>query len=225
MDTTYGKALYKSIETRVLLAGGQIKFTEGDGFLINGLVTNVVVGGKSFSTSLGASPGYEINSKDADGTGKHLFVLDLNQKSFDDPTAESAFEYTLRWAVKSLDKEKLDEFKSSLAYGNQNSAGTTATEFNFLRWDADWENKWDSGFLWNLGFGYQYRDYPNDKDVLTTASPFGETRLDNIISYSTALGWKFGKLTVLFNYEFKANLSNDSPYERTVYGFVVKGTF
>ncbi|MCZ6728499.1 MAG: hypothetical protein O7C61_02205, partial [SAR324 cluster bacterium] len=106
VNTTYSKKQFAFIETRVLLAGGQIKFTEGDGFFINGLATSVAVGGQSFSTSLGASPGFEVNTKDEDGTGKHLFILDLNRKSFSDPVdptdpnaIESAFEYALKWSV------------------------------------------------------------------------------------------------------------------------------
>jgi hypothetical protein len=143
---------------------------------------------------------------------------------FDDPGREDAVQLSLKWVGNSVDPERQDTSRKVFSLGNS-TEGTDATEFNFIGWDADWQNRWDGGFRWDIGWGYHYRNYPNDEDIITDEL-FGDTRVDNLFRFSTGLGWEFTpRISALFNYRYLVDLSNDAPYVRSVYGLSVKGVF
>ena len=223
VDTSYSKAQHKLVESQVFFLGGQFKFDRGDSFLIGGVLSKILIGGEDYATRISVAPGYEINTKDEEGTSRHLLALELTAKQFDDGTREDDIEYAFKWSLKSLDKERQDSFRTGASLGSR-TEGTDESEFFFIRWDGDWRYRWDGGFRWDLGIGYKYRSYPNDKDIATDEL-FGDTRLDNIFRGSTGLGWEVWKLSIMFNYKYVFNLSNDSPYTRQIYGLAVRGRF
>ena len=232
VDTSYGKEQNKFVESRAFFAGGQLRTSLLDGFLVGGTLSKVIIGGKDFVTQLSVAPGFEINTRDEGSTGRHLLELEITGKAFDDAERRNDFEYAFKWSLNSLDAARQDLFKTKASLGRR-TEGTELSEFVFMRWDGDWLNRWDGGFRWDLGVGYQLRSYPNEKNVLTEeptgGTPaddlFGDTRLDNIMRASTGVGWEFWKLSVMFNYRYLFNLSNNSPYVRQIYGLTVRGIF
>ena len=116
-------------------------------------------------------------------------AVDVTSKGFEGEDREDATQFALKWVGTHKDKAKQDSSRKTFSLGNS-TEGTDATEFNFIGYDADWQNRWDSGLRWDIGFGLQYRNYPNDEDIITDEL-FGDTRVDNLIRFSTGIGWEF----------------------------------
>jgi hypothetical protein len=103
--------------------------------------------------------------------------------------------------------------------------GFEESEYTFLALDQDWYNKWDGGFLFDVGYGLSYRTYAND-EPLSEDTPLGDTRVDAPMRISLAPGYEFVKgwsAYVTGRYTF--NLSNKQPYTRYLYGVRVVGIF
>jgi hypothetical protein len=223
VDTSYDKAINKLLNSQVIFLGGNLKFGGSSQYLLGASWSDVNLGGADYATQLTVSPAYESRGSDEDGTNRKLYGLDVTSKSFADSARENGTELGLKRAYSSLDKAKQDSYKSLFAIGTR-TEGTLESEFNYFRSDFDWVNKWDSGVKWDIGFGYQYRDYSNDKDILTDEL-FGSTRVDNVFHFTTGVGLEFWKMTAMFNYRYVFDLSNDSPYVRQIYGLSLQGAF
>ncbi len=132
--------------------------------------------------------------------------------------------FTLKWEYRTLDNEKQDRYRRLFVLGSA-SEGIVETDFTFVGVDLDWNYKWDSGLLWDLGFGAQYRDYRND-EPLSKETPLGDTRVDAPIRLTTGLGWEFSPaIRLMASYQYKFNLSNKSPYVRQIFGIGLNGRF
>ena len=162
--------------------------------------------------------------QDEDGTTRHRFAVDLTLRQFarseqDDVTTQRA-----AWTYFNLDPEGLDSFRSVVSLGSS-SEGFDESEYTFVAGNFDWKNRWDSGLLFNIGFGLEYRDYAND-EPLSKDTPLGDTRVDTLWRFSAAPGWRFtDSISALFNYRYVTDISNKAPYVRQVYGLVVRGVF
>ena len=223
-STTYSDSDNQNLESDVVFIGGNWNPGQGNGFQLGATWTDVDLGGEDYVTLLTLSPATQSTSNDSEGTHRSLWGLDVTSKTFDLPDRKDDTLFTLKWVRNSVDKENQDSSRKVLAVGTS-SEGTPATEFNFIGWDADWKNRWDSGLRWDIGWAYAYRDYPNDEDIITD-DLFGDTRVDNVFRFSTGVGWEFTpQISALFNYRYVFDLSNDSPYVRQVYGLNVKGVF
>lgn len=222
--TDYSDAANEGLSSQVIFVGGNWNPSMGDGFRLGANLSMVELGGNAYANLLTISPATQSSSKDSKGTSRSLWGVDVTSKSFEDSSRDSATVLTVKWVGDSLDKEKLDSSHKVFSFGTA-SEGTANTEFNFIGWDADWKNRWDSGFRWDIGWGYQARNYPNDEDIITDKL-FGATRVDNLLRFSTGIGWEFTpRVSALLNYRYLTDLSNDSPYVRQIYGVRVKGVF
>ena len=91
--------------------------------------------------------------------------------------------------------------------------------------DFDWFNKWDSGLLFDIGTGFQYRTYENDIP-LSEDTPLGTKRVDIPFRFSAGLGWAFNdQWKAMYNHKYETNLSNKVPYVRNIHGLTVNGQF
>lgn len=226
VDTHYEKKVNKLLNSRALFLGGTQKFGERLQWILGGTLTDVDLGGKDYALQFTVSPGYQTRGRDSEDEESFtiLYGLNVTSKSFADGTREDGIESEIKRAYSSVDNDKLDTYKSLLSLGTR-TEGTPESEFTFFRSDFDWANKWNSGVKWDIGFGYQYRDYSNDKDVITDDSLFGDTRVDHVLHFTTGVGMDFGQLALMFNYRYVTDLSNDSPYVRQIYGLSLQGAF
>ena len=223
VDTSYSDDDNEFLESQVIFLGGATKFGSDRQWILGAALSDIDLGGNDFATLITVSPGYETRDKEEDGTSKTLYGADVSSKMFEDGTRDDGIEWAIKRNYSFLETNKLDTYRGRLALGSR-TEGTNESEFFFFRWDGDWANKWDSGFRWDIGLGYQYRDYPNDEDILTDEL-FGDTRVDNLFRVSTGVGLDFGKLSLMFNYNYTIDLSNDSPYVRQIYGLSLQGVF
>ncbi len=223
-NTAYSDPDNESLGSFVFFIGGNWSPGQGEGFQVAGTYSDVDIGGEDYATLLTVTPGLGYTSSDEDGTQRAALNLEITSKSFDSSERSGVTQFALKWVRNDTDKENLDRSKKTWSLGSA-SEGTPDSEFSFLGYDADWKNRWESGFRLDIGFGYQYRTYPNDEDIIS-AELFGTTRVDNVLRFSTGLGWAFTpSIEALLNYRYLVDLSNDSPYVRTIYGLNVKGTF
>lgn len=224
VDTSYDKADNKLLNSQVFFLGGTKKFGAAKQILMGASFSDVNLGGNDYAQQFTVTPGYEFKDKDGKVTITTVYSLDVTSKSFaDTATRKDTTEYAIKRSSLTQYSNKLSTHKTLIALGRK-SEGTAESEFIFFRSDLDMKHKWDSGIKWDIGFGYQYRDYPNDKDILTDEL-FGDTRVDNILHFKTGAGMEFGKLTLMLNYKYTTDLSNDSPYVRQIYGLSLQGIF
>lgn len=226
LTSSYDKAENVNLGTNIMLLGALHKFAGAGkpGFQLGYTLMDINVGGNDYSLNQTLAPGFEFQSVDEDGSYKKVLGFDLIMKSFSEGDRDAVTQYTLKYTNNFKDKDKLDSSKGVTALGTS-SEGTIESENTFFSYDADWINKWDSGYRLDAGFGFQYRTYPNDAEILTDEI-LGTTRVDVPLRFSMGTGWHFTKdISAMLNYKYLFNLSNDSPYVRTVYGLTVKGSF
>ena len=61
---------------------------------------------------------------------------------------------------------------------------------------------------------------------LSTDTPLGTTRVDNLLRISIGPGWQFtSSWSAVLGYRYLTNLSNKQPYVRQIYGLIVEGAF
>lgn len=224
----YSKSDNELFNTQVLFLGGGLNFALGDtnSGALQYTFADINLGGDDYAQTHTITPGYHTSETDETGdTVRTNYDLDITAKQFaasnlqDDTTV-----FALKRNYSALDKDKLDSYRSVYALGTA-SEGIKVSEFNYLSADWDWRNRWDTGLLFNIGVGVQYRDYANDTP-LTTQTFLGDTRVDIPTRFSTGVGWQFRpELRVLASYRYLFNLSNKSPYVRSIYGIGVNGAF
>jgi len=224
--TTYNKSENEYLNSQAIYfgAGYSMPFRADDKIVLNVIVLDINVGGENYSQSLGFSPGLQIESKDDEGSYKHLLAFDYTSKNFAASGVGSGSQMVLRWVYDSLDAEKLDNYHRTFAYGT-NDNGTDASKATFLNFDYDWRNRWQSGLKWDLGMGFQHKTYENESP-LSSDTPLGSKRVDMPIRFSTGMGWQINNdWNVMYNYKYTFNLSNKSPYVRNIHGLTLNGAF
>lgn len=225
-QTTYSKSENEYLNSQAIFfgVGYNIPFSPTRKLLLNLLMLDINIGGEDFSQNTKFSPGMEFTSKDDEGSYKHVLGLDVTSKDFANPDVNAGSQMVLKWVYDSTDAEKLDNYHRTFALGT-NDNGTDASKCSFATFDYDWKNRWESGFRWDLGFGFQYRNYENEVP-LSTETGLGATRTDMPLRLSTGLGWVFNPdWSVMADYRYTFNLSNKSPYVRSISGLTLNGAF
>jgi len=225
-QTTYGKSENEYLNSLAVYFGGGYAqpLSARTKFLLNLIWLDVNVGGEDYSQNMTLSPGLQIVSQDDEGSYKHLIGIDYSTKDFADPDIAAGSQVLLKWVYDSLDADKLDNYHRTFAYGT-NDNGTELSKCTYLTFDYDWQNRWESGFKWDLGFGFQHRTYQNEVP-LSSETGLGTTRVDLPLRVSTGIGWHFSQSwNLMYDYRYTFNLSNKSPYVRTIHGLTLNGAF
>ncbi len=195
--------------------------------MVNAMILDINVGGEDFGQNITLAPSIGFDSEDKEGAYKHILGLDYTTKSFANSDLSSGSQLLLKWVYDSTDAEKQDNYHRTFAYGMDNN-GTDESEVTFFSFDYDWKNKWKSGFKWDLGMGFQHRTYKNDVP-LSTETPLGTNRVDLPLRFSTGMGMEFTvdriEMDLMYNYKYTFNLSNKSPYVRSIHGLTLTGAF
>jgi hypothetical protein len=225
-QTNYSKSENDFLNSRALFLGAGLSMAMSDdsAFVMSYMLLDINVGGEDFSQNHVFSPGLLFESKDSDGSYKDLIAIDYTIKDFADSQFENGSEIVLKWTYESFDPEKQDKYYRIFAYGTVND-GTEISEYTFWQMDFDWFNKWDSGLLFDIGTGFQYRTYENDIP-LSEDTPLGTKRVDIPFRFSAGLGWAFNdQWKAMYNHKYETNLSNKVPYVRNIHGLTVNGQF
>jgi hypothetical protein len=202
--------------------GYTIPFSKTSNILLNGQFIDINVDEHDYSQNKTLSAGAEFEKDNEKGNRKHLFSIDYTQKDFAEKERDVGSRSQFKWKYNSLDAQKLDEFQFKLAIGSDDD-GYKETEYTFVGTDFDWFNKWETGLKFDIGFGIEYRNYPNDEPL---TDEFGKTRVDTPLRFSTGLGWEFPfNLELMYNFEYTFNLSNDTPYVRIIHGLFLSYEF
>ncbi|MBT4090662.1 MAG: hypothetical protein HN580_24020 [Deltaproteobacteria bacterium] len=215
---------YLSSQAIYLGAGYTSPLSSSRKLVLNFIMMDINVGGDSYSQNIGLSPGLQFNSKDTGGSYKHLLGIDYTIKNFAASGISAGSQMIAKWVYDSQDAEKLDSYHRTFAYGT-NDNGTAASKSTFFNFDYDWQNRWTSGLKWDLGFGIQHKTYINDVP-LSSDTPLGSKRVDMPIRVSTGMGWHItNDWNLMYNYKYTFNLSNKTPYVRSVHGLTFNGAF
>ncbi len=224
LQSNYSKEIYEPLNSKILMAGlSYAPKANKKGLTGRYMFLDINRNDEDYAQFHIISAGLQIGRSDTvDGTTKHWLGGIYNHKEFADSAKEAGNTALFNWEYTNLDAEKLDFFKSVLAYGSGND-GTVRSEFTTATMDFDWANKWESGFLQGTGFGIHYKEYPNQKPLSTD---LGETRVDVPLRFSFHLGWEFTPIWLIkLNYDYKVNVSTKSPSYRTVTGVQLNGGF
>ncbi|MBI4083358.1 MAG: hypothetical protein HY423_12185 [Candidatus Lambdaproteobacteria bacterium] len=230
-NATYAKAANEALGTQIAFAGLTLSaaMSETSLFRFGYTFMDINVGTTDYSVNHVVSPAFVFSSKDDKGSYRKTLGLDVTAKDFALKDQKDTTDVTLKWRAFAIDPENQDSYRFQLQLGSSgegqlNNEGKDASLYNFASMDFDWKNRWDRGFLFDIGFGFQYRNYPNETNILFDA--LGKTRVDNLIRFSTAFGWGFGPdWAVRLNYDYLFDLSNKSPYVRTIAGVALTGAF
>jgi hypothetical protein len=223
-QSSYSKALYESLNSKVILAGVSFGPKPGErGIAARYMLLDINLDNEAFAQYHIINAGYQLGRQDKeDGTTRHLLGIIYNYKLFADSSLDAGSTLLFNWEYSNLDADKLDYFKSVLAYGSGND-GNEATEFSTLTMDFDWSNKWQSGFLQGTGFGMHYKEYPNQEPLI---ADLGDSRIDIPIRFSFNLGWAFNPdWSLKFKYDYKVNVSTKNPSYKTITGLQLTGGF
>ena len=226
LSQNYSKSENENFNTRMIFLGAGYRFgaPSESSFVVRYLFVDIDIGSFDYSQQHTLTPGFEIVRKDDEGTFRDFLAVDLIFKDFAQSDADDSSQFTLKWEDIELDAAKQDSSRGVLAYGNS-TEGFDESEYDFLSYNQDFVNRWDSGFRFDIGWGYEYRSYPND-EPLTEDTPLGDTRVDNLLRFSAGPGWQFNPAWFAnLGYRYVTNISNKSPYVRQIYGVTVQGTF
>ena len=213
----------KRYDVEINMLGAAYRTPKG-GFEASYLFSDINLGTGDYALTHTISPGWRKISSDEEGRHQTLYRADVVIKDFASSTQEDTTVFGLIWEYKFQDKEQQDAYRRKTVLGTA-SEGIEDSEFTYLGMDLDWFWKYDSGLLWDLGLGVQYRKYKND-EPLSTETVLGDTRVDLPMRISTALGWQFSStLKLMANYRYLFNLSNKTPYVRQIYGVSLIGSF
>lgn len=227
-DIAYSDEANEQFDIRAVFAGGSwaVPLDDTQAVLLGYTFTDINLGGFDYAQTHTLAPAWRtLESAGDGGTATTTYALDITAKMFArDDIQEDATIFALKREHSSLDAARQDSYRSVYQVGSA-SEGIEVTEFNFIALDWDWGWQWDSGLLWNLGTGVQYRDYAND-EPLSTDTFLGDTRVDVPADVSTGLGYEImPALTAMLRYSYTFNLSNKAPYERQILGIGVNGRF
>jgi len=226
--TTYSKSENEIFNvTQIFLGGGIVKpISETLAFALTYTFADVNLGSHDYLQSHTLAPALRRAVDPGDGgTGVAQYGLDATSKKFALTTIQKdTTDTALVLDYRSIDKEKQDRYHRVFVVG-KSSEGIASTEYSYYGFSFNWNNRWDSGLLFDAGLGAQYRKYKIDKP-LTTDTPLGDTRVDIPMQVSTGLGWQFRpQLRLMGTYSYLFNLSNKSPFVRTIIGVGLNGAF
>ena len=222
----YSQEKYRPVELKVAMLGtGYSPGSLASGWLLDYLFMDIDVGGTDYAQYHTASAGYQWSWKRKSGSfSTHSLAGVYTYKDFAAPENSNGGQEQLAWTFVSLDAEQLDSYRQVLTFGN-NQDGTDLSEYSFAGASFDWNNKWKSGVLFDIGFALQYRTYKTDTP-LSADTPLGAKRVDLPLGVTTALGWEFVKnWSLALGAEYNVNVSNKSPWVRTIQGVTLKGSF
>jgi hypothetical protein len=230
-SSSYAKKTNEGLGTQIGFVGltATANMTESSDFKFGYTFMDINVGKKDYAVNHVVSPAFVFTAKDDGGSYRKTLGLDVTAKKFALKDQKATTDATLKWNAFAIDPENQDSYLFQLQFGRSgegqlNDENKDASLYSFASLDFDWKNRWDAGFLFDIGFGFQYRSYPNETNILFDA--LGKTRVDNLIRFSTALGWGFGEAWSLrLNYNYLFDLSNKTPYVRSIYGVVLAGAF
>ena len=224
-QTTYSKEINENLNPTIMFLGGQYRFAgKGKpGMQLTFALTDINLGSNDFSQVVMLTPAYEIREVGEDGSWSKTYGLEMNQKSYSDTTRSSASQMTLKRDSKYFSKGGVYSSQGITSLGT-NSDGTEESVYNFIGYKALWYLNWKSGWFVHPTAGIQARTYANDEDVLT--QEYGPTRLDFPYEFTLGAGKKILKsLQAMFQFQYQADISNDSPYVRQIYGINIRGSF
>ena len=225
-QTSYSKAENDFLNSLAVYfgAGYRLVLNDTKSLLFNFLIMDINVGSGDYSQNQVISPALESSYKDEEGFYRHLFGIDYSTKDFADPDLANGSQMVLKWEYNSLDAERLDNFRSLFAYGSGDE-GSEETKNSYYSMDFDWQNRWQSGFKWDLGFGLKQHSYENEPP-LSSDTQFGSKRVDLPIRFSNAFGLQFtDDWYVRYTYDYTFNLSNKNIYVRSIQGLSAVGAF
>lgn len=224
-EQVYGKADNKGLKVLATYAGGTGRFNMGGtrDFLATYTFTDLNIGDNDYAQMHTITPAFEFRSEDNKGSYTHTLALDYTQKNFASGSQTDGGQADVRWNYHRLNADKLNQFDSVIALGNY-TEGIKEQDYSYVGFNTDWIYRWDTGLRIDWGLGFEYRDFPDDKQPLT--KQFGETRLDTLWRASLGAGWQFNpKWSAMFGYRYLTDISNKSPYVRQIYGVTVDGAF
>jgi len=226
----YSKGDHESLNSLVMFGGIGYKFylSQGRNWTADAMFTDINVGGFDYAMVQSFSSGIEFLSRGKRGEYRSLKLGgDLIYKLFAISSRESGFQGTLKSTFRSLDLSKNHLFRQLFALGTS-TEGTEQSEYTFLKFDFDWKNKWESGLIWDFGFGIQHRTYTNDTSISKDSKliSLGSKPVSIPFQFETGIGWQFSEsMKALFNINYVFNLSNDVSYQRLVSGLTVSTVF
>ncbi len=225
LSQQYDKSVNKELNTILAYGGAGYRFRLSDSsdFVTNYIYSSLNVGSHDYATLNTVSGGYETRSQDSRYNRRHLFEVDATAKTFASKSQTAGTVGLLKWDYLRTTPATHSTFDSLFQAGTS-TEGEKATDYTFLGGDWDWRTQWEAGFRWDIGFGYQYRNFPNDKQPIATT--LGATRVDHLLRASTGFGWQWKpQWAAMLNYRYLTDLSNKSPYVRPIYGLSVVGGF
>jgi hypothetical protein len=223
--TSYAQERYATYNTELTFLGmGYTPKPTERGIVANYMFADINNDGydtlQSQTFTLGYQFGYIAKNE---SNSKQTLALVMANSDYADETVETSSTGTARWEYFNLDKERLDSFRYVLAYGSQ-MEGDIEQENTFLTMDFQWKNKWQTGILFDIGFGFGHKKYPN-QSPLSAETPLGDTRTDIPISYNHALGFTKWGWRIKYNFDYSFNLSNLKPTVRQISGVELSGSF
>ena len=223
----YEKEVNKSLNATLWDVGAGYRFHLGEtsDFLANLIYSDLGLGGSDYATLYTVTGGFEFRTGDEKMFKRHTLEVDVSDKTFAAKSQKAGTEALAKWDYFRLNPATLSTYEFLLQGGNA-TEGIKATDYDYGGLDSDWHIRWMAGFRWDLGFGLQDRNYPNDTSVLTRQSPFGRNRVDYLVRASTGFGWQWNALwSAMLNYRYLTDLSSKAPYVRDIYGLTVAGGF
>jgi hypothetical protein len=206
--------------TAIYLGGGPSwQLSDTSSFGLTYLFTDLNLGPNDYAQTHTFTPVMRWSGDDGKGgTTTTAWAGDLILKIFANG-ADNATDLIFRRQFDRLRANKLDRYRSVLAIGTT-AEDAPETKYSFVSGDWDWFNRYDSGLLWDIGFGLQFRNYPDSTPLV------GSTRLDFPVRLSTGLGYQIKPtLKAMGTIRYVLNVSNGAPYVRTIVGIGVNGTF
>jgi hypothetical protein len=231
----YTKKYDRSFDVQSLFLGGSYAMPRSDtsAFTIGYTFTDNNLGELNYDQTHTVSPAWRSVSKDANGTGTSVWGADVIYKQFRNGSGQDNHaDLNLRWDFSRVSTDQLKHYDRSFQAG-QSGEGVPdpatnsgdITQFSYVSADWDWHNRYDSGLLFDIGAGVQFRHYTSDK-ALANISPLGDKRVDIPGRFSAGVGWQFRpSLRLLASYQGIVNISTKSPYVRHIAGIGLNGTF
>ncbi|NQU62676.1 MAG: hypothetical protein HQ517_00100 [SAR324 cluster bacterium] len=224
--TEYSQQRYKNnYDTSITMAGlGYQPGSKEWGTVIKYMFMDINTDGYDTLQSHTVTLGYQFGYVADNGSNSKQKLLLVNAKSeYADPNTIPSSTGTFRWEYDNMDKEGLDYFRYVMAVGSS-LEGDEEQKNTFTTFDFLWNNKWLSGVLFDIGFGFGHKPYPNQMP-LSSNTPLGDTRVDVPLKFNTGLGYTLYGWKLKWNYDYSFNLSNKKPTVRVISGFELSGSF
>jgi len=226
-EQTYDKPVHKNLNATLVYGGAGYRFRMGESsdFVTNLIYSNLGIGEQDYATMYTVTGGFEFRTGDQKMVKRHTLELDLTAKDFSSSAQKDGSIGIAKWNYFRMNPVTRSDYNFLLQLGNA-TEGSKLTDYDYAGADWDWRIRWESGFRWDLGTGYQYRNFSEQKTVLTSKSPFGTNRIDHLVRASTGFGWQWNPMwSAMLNYRYLTDLSNKAPYVRDIYGLSVTGGF